>query len=81
VVIAREECVLKAKSLKRGSSRVFYVSDRCKNHRDCINTLACPAFYVADGRVQINPNLCAGCAVCVQVCPEKAIVPVKQDQK
>ncbi|ABW66250.1 indolepyruvate ferredoxin oxidoreductase subunit alpha [Desulfosudis oleivorans] len=81
VVIAREECVLKAKSLKRGSARVFYVSDRCKNHRDCINTLACPAFYVADGRVQINPNLCAGCAVCVQVCPEKAIVPVKQDQK
>ncbi|MFZ5563845.1 MAG: indolepyruvate ferredoxin oxidoreductase subunit alpha [Thermodesulfobacteriota bacterium] len=77
VVIAREECVLKAKSLKRSSNRVFYVSDRCKNHRDCINTLACPAFYVEAGRVRINPDLCAGCAVCVQVCPEKAIVPVK----
>lgn len=79
VVIAREACVLKAKSLKKKSNRVFYVSDKCKNHRTCINEFACPAFYIDDGnRVRINPVLCEGCAVCAQICPEHAIVPVKE---
>lgn len=77
VIISREECVLKAKSLKRGKTRKFYVSDKCKNHRDCINKLACPAFYIQDDRMAINPDLCEGCAVCAQVCPENAILPLK----
>ena len=80
VIIARETCVLKAKSLKKKSKRVFYVSDKCRNHRTCINEFACPAFYIdPDNRVRINPDLCEGCAVCAQICPEHAIVPVKEE--
>jgi len=77
VVIAREACVLKARSLKKGAGRKFTVSDRCKNHRTCVNEFACPAFFIENERVQINPDLCVGCAVCAQICPENAIVPVK----
>ncbi len=77
VIIAREECVLKARNLKKKSKRKFYVSDRCKNHRTCINQFACPAFYIENERVQINPDLCEGCAVCAQICPENAILPIK----
>jgi len=77
VVIAKEKCVLYAKSLKQLTGKAFYVSDKCKNHRDCINNLACPAFHIEEERVKIDADLCTGCAVCAQVCPEHAILPVK----
>ena len=58
---------------------VFEVDQaKCKNHRDCLSTLACPAFYLDGDNVMINPDLCIGCTVCAQICPEKAIRPVKQ---
>ncbi len=79
VIISEEMCTLYAKSLQKGGSRPFYVSDKCRNHRNCISELACPAFYVEDEKVRINPALCAGCAVCAQICPENAILPVKQE--
>ncbi len=81
VVIAREACVLKAKSLKKNPSRKFYVSDKCKNHRTCLTAFACPAFYLENERVRINPDLCEGCAVCAQICPENAILPLKSQEE
>ena len=78
VVISREDCVLFAKGAKRKKTRAFAVTNACKNHRDCINDLGCPAFYLEMDRVRINPELCTGCAVCAQVCPENAIRPVKE---
>ena len=78
VIIAQEPCVLKLKSLKKQSNRIFYVSDKCQNHRNCLQEFACPAFFIEEERVKINPDLCVGCAVCVQICPEKAILPLKK---
>ena len=77
VVISRQICALYAKGLKVESKRAFRISDRCKNHRNCIDELGCPAFYMKEGKIQIDAGLCAGCAVCAQVCPENAIVPIK----
>ncbi|MFC1868481.1 indolepyruvate ferredoxin oxidoreductase subunit alpha [Thermodesulfobacteriota bacterium] len=77
VIISEEICTLYANALKLPKRRPFHVSDKCKNHRDCIDSLACPAFYVWKDRVKIDPNLCTGCAVCAQICPENAILPVK----
>jgi indolepyruvate ferredoxin oxidoreductase alpha subunit len=58
--------------------RPFYVNqDKCTHHMDCINYLACPAMYLDDGKTMIDENLCIGCAVCAQVCPENAILPLK----
>ncbi len=77
VIISRETCMLYAKSLKKLKGNRFQVTDKCKNHRNCINDFGCPAFYVKDGRVNINPDLCTGCSVCAQICPEHAIAPLK----
>ncbi|MFO8112881.1 MAG: 4Fe-4S binding protein, partial [Desulfosalsimonadaceae bacterium] len=77
VVIAQEDCALQVKGTKKSAGRPFTVSDRCKDHRTCINELACPAFYMENGRVKIDAALCTGCSVCAQVCPENAIVPLK----
>ena len=39
---------------------------------------ACPAIMKADdGSYYIDKDICTGCAVCVQVCPNKAIHVVK----
>ncbi|SCY50827.1 indolepyruvate ferredoxin oxidoreductase subunit alpha [Desulfoluna spongiiphila] len=79
VVIAKEKCTLYAKSLKQLTGKKFQVNpDKCKNHRDCIDTIACPAFTTEGGRVRINEEMCAGCAICAQICPENAILPVKK---
>ncbi|MFO7558380.1 MAG: indolepyruvate ferredoxin oxidoreductase subunit alpha [Desulfobacterales bacterium] len=77
VIIAKEKCSLYAKSLKQLKGKAFFVSDKCKNHKDCINELACPAFFIEKEKVGINPSLCVGCAVCAQICPEHAILPLK----
>ena len=78
VIISEELCTLYGKSIKKTKARPFYVSDKCKNHRNCISELACPAFMIENDTVRINPNLCVGCAVCAQICPENAILPLKQ---
>jgi indolepyruvate ferredoxin oxidoreductase alpha subunit len=79
VIISQEICPLYARRvLPPSQAKTFTVNEsRCKNHRDCVNLFACPAFYIEQDRVKINENLCIGCAVCAQVCPEKAILPRK----
>lgn len=82
VIISEEICPLFARRIGKFPKRpVFQVDqERCKNHRDCINYLACPAFYLEGENVMIDPDLCIGCAVCSQVCPENAIRPVKKGE-
>ncbi len=77
VIISEEICALYANALKLPKRKPFHVSTKCKNHKDCISSLACPAFYIWNDRVKIDANLCTGCAVCAQICPENAILPVK----
>ena len=77
VVISRQICPLYARSVKRPRRGPFTVTDKCKNHRTCVDKLGCPAMYVEAGKVRINAEQCTGCAVCAQVCPENAILPAK----
>lgn len=77
VIISREPCTLFAKAMKKPRGKPFFVSEKCKGHRDCINDLACPAFFIKKNRASIDPVLCSGCAVCAQICPEHAILPLK----
>jgi len=81
VLIARAPCPLHERTLPHyEKKRPFYVNaEKCLNHRDCINKVACPAFYLENDRVFIDPHRCEGCAFCVQFCPENAILPIKQE--
>lgn len=47
--------------------------DECINCRRCIKELGCPALFIEDGRVRIDPGTCTACGLCNQVCPKKCI--------
>jgi indolepyruvate ferredoxin oxidoreductase alpha subunit len=72
------ESIKEALNYKGPQRKPFRVSEKCKDHRECINQMACPAFYIWDEKVSIDPDMCTGCAVCAQICPENAILPVKE---
>ncbi|OIO00276.1 MAG: indolepyruvate ferredoxin oxidoreductase subunit alpha [Desulfovibrionaceae bacterium CG1_02_65_16] len=86
VLIAEEPCPLFARrTLGVKRSQVAYVTGDCASAKadgscgDCLNTLACPAFYVQDGSMAIDPLLCSGCMLCLQFC--KNIKARKGDAK
>lgn len=80
VVISQEMCTLYARGMKKLKPRAFQVTDKCKNHRNCLNDFACPAFYTEGDLVKIDPDVCVGCTVCAQICPENAITPIRKAQ-
>jgi indolepyruvate ferredoxin oxidoreductase alpha subunit len=79
VIISQEICPLYARTVEKKPKRAFYVSrEKCKNDRECINKLGCPAFYLEEERVCINEDACIGCTLCAQLCPENAILPLRK---
>ncbi|MDR0339264.1 MAG: indolepyruvate ferredoxin oxidoreductase subunit alpha [Desulfovibrio sp.] len=73
VLIVEEPCVLYARrTLKKARSQKAYVAAQDESVRVCLETLACPAFRCrsdGDGGVSVDPELCAGCMVCMQLSP------------
>ncbi len=50
----------------------------CASCNICLDTLACPAFYVKDGVIAIDESQCNGCGLCALICPNGAIRPVQE---
>ena len=80
VLIARAGCPLYERTLPGfKKKRPFYVkAEKCRNHRNCTGKVACPAFFVGEEGVKIDADRCTGCALCAQLCPENAILPVSK---
>ena len=83
VIIARHECrLLELRDMKaKGIPQVPYevIPEKCTKCGFCIDAFGCPALvHLEDESVAIDPALCNGCGVCADVCPPKAIVPVKE---
>jgi len=77
VIVAKRECQLLAvrKKRKKGIKIPKFEIDqtKCKKAGICLHELACPAIYFEKGIYRINKNICTGCGVCAQICPNKAI--------
>ena len=77
VVITKHPCAMitNAENRKKGISVKYSINqEECTKCLTCVKDFTCPAVYIEkDGSVNINPLLCDGCGVCVQVCPKKAI--------
>ncbi len=71
VLIAEEPCVLYARrTLKRNPSQVAYVAEQNDDAKRCVENFACPAFVRDDKGIHVDPTLCVGCMVCLQVAPK-----------
>ncbi len=79
VVIARRECALIAERDKQNAilKKQFIDQEECKKCRTCVDKFQCPAISSSDKVQTIDDSLCAGCGVCAQVCPYKAIKEAK----
>ncbi|NWG10045.1 MAG: indolepyruvate ferredoxin oxidoreductase subunit alpha [Nitrososphaerales archaeon] len=77
VIVSRQKCSLLATQEKRrrGEKTIPYkiVEESCDQCLACIKVLGCPAIAILDQKVVIDANLCTGCSVCAQVCPNNAI--------
>ena len=72
VLISEAPCHLYAQRLsgKKRTAR-FQVTQGCGECRDCLDNFGCPAMYLESGepgQLQIDAELCSGCAFCVQWC-------------
>jgi indolepyruvate ferredoxin oxidoreductase alpha subunit len=43
--------------------------ERCTGCKKCLQ-LGCPAISLAGDRIQVDEDLCRGCTLCIQVCPQ-----------
>jgi indolepyruvate ferredoxin oxidoreductase alpha subunit len=69
VLIAKEPCPLFTRRVyKKVAPQVAYVAESCTGRFDCLDKLACPAMYRDGDRAAVNPILCNGCMLCLQVC-------------
>lgn len=69
VIIARRPCAL----LKRETKPAVTVDrEKCNGCKTCLR-LSCPAISVTDKKSAVDPNLCVGCNLCVQVCKTGAM--------
>jgi indolepyruvate ferredoxin oxidoreductase alpha subunit len=71
VIISREPCeIFKRKVLRSAPGQVAYVEEGYESSEDvlaCLNEIGCPAFFLHEGKVGIDPFQCSGCMLCVQL--------------
>ncbi len=80
VLIAEEPCVLYARrTLKKSPAQVAYVAEQNEVATACVENFACPAFVRNEDGISVDPSLCAGCMVCLQVAP-KAFKAKRRDE-
>ncbi len=85
-VIVRRECRMMAKKREAarntndGVKKLFktlnyqIIKERCAQCNECYSVLSCPAIFKDDGgELYINHDICDGCGICFQICPNGAI--------
>ena len=76
VIIARHPCVIAYREQAIPERKNVTITEDCVECNLCIEKFECPALYRDEelGRTAIDPVLCTGCGVCIEVCPKGAIV-------
>lgn len=79
VLILRRKCeLLRMRQERKHPYRVWVDSERCGEEKCgyCYKVFQCPALSQnkETGKAQVLEEICAGCGVCADICPYKAIV-------
>jgi len=78
VIVSKRQCrLLTVRKMRKEGMKIpkFEIDQtKCTRCGECVYNFGCPAIMkMKDGSFFIDKNLCWGCAVCVQICPAKAI--------
>ena len=75
VIIARHPYLMSPDAKKMQKSYCMEVTQDCLACEICFRDFECPAIGPdpQSGMARIDRNLCSGCGVCAQVCPQEAI--------
>ena len=68
-IIFKSPCV----ALIRPDKKMRADAEKCIGCMRCIREIGCPALSVSGSKAVISTDLCAGCGLCAQLCPTKAI--------
>ncbi|PCJ27877.1 MAG: hypothetical protein COA97_02780 [Flavobacteriales bacterium] len=58
----------------------FNLFQSCEKCNHCIDNLGCPAMIKVDGKIVIDEPKCTKCGLCIDVCPNDAIVWELEDE-
>jgi indolepyruvate ferredoxin oxidoreductase alpha subunit len=72
VIIIKDECIQKTIKRKLPDIRAV-VQELCNNCGICYSKFLCPAIEEREENAYIDSNLCFGCGVCEEICPNNAI--------
>jgi indolepyruvate ferredoxin oxidoreductase alpha subunit len=80
VVVARHPCIIDQR--RNGTLLKTVAVEVCEDCDDCgycLQHFECPALVRNDEleRMSIDPIVCSGCGVCLNICPQGAIVQTK----
>ena len=76
VVVFRSPCTLMVlRERRRRGEKITHtkISDKCTGCLVCVKLIGCPAIVLRGKLPIIDEGLCAGCGLCVSVCPSRAI--------
>lgn len=73
VILTRRECAIQAARHGAHRSAVAVKAGKCVGCKKCIVDTGCPALTLEGKKVSIDVSQCNSCALCISVCPAKAI--------
>jgi len=73
VLIFEEPCIMINGSKTEDRPTVDIDFAKCTGCGACVKKIGCPAMSIENKKAVINSSLCAGCLLCVDLCPVNAI--------
>ncbi len=74
VVLARQECAIQAQRQGKQAGKVRVVEENCNLCKLCLMVTGCSAFSIGAAAIEIDPELCYGCGICIETCHHDALV-------
>jgi indolepyruvate ferredoxin oxidoreductase, alpha subunit len=74
VILARQECAIQAQRRGLQAGKVRVIEENCNLCKLCLFVTGCPSLSLGATSIQIDPELCYGCGMCVQTCNKAALV-------